>query len=469
MLNEIISNPIAADEKLVVNPYPTNLAVESSLKRPLSESKNFNFEDLKRTKIDISDVLKIIGWKQFCEIDEVIYTNLVQKFYSLATVLDGHDVILCCLNQTDIIITTDILAKVFNIPNSGVKLFGRKWYDEAKVEKISVLKKLLVHPQPARDYPITALKNEFKINHNLCTHSLLPRSGSKYRVNDTDLMIIYHLVQGKRVNLPYIIIQHMKNVIQDTKGNGGLPYSMPLTKIFKEFQLSFIGEEAKRIWKPFNSKNVSHIKLNYDVGALALHQIPLHKEEYLKEEEEEENPLHSLVNAIIVESHRTTQSASLNSKESSKIHVSVPHFDLNLSTDLNLSSGFGTTHVPISTIPPVDVNNSALFESDCLNKFLNSSPKNIDPLPSELPPLLSHFSSFGSFRSTATSPINDPPFEPQNPTISNEIIYAELTFLHADVHHLHEYFVAFLFTYYGMVPPAPTFHASSSNPPPHDL
>lgn len=58
-------------------------------------------------------------------------------------------------------------------------------------------------------------------------------------------MVIYHLTHGKRVNLPYLIIQHMISALKDNKENVGLPYSMALTKIFKEFKLSFIGEEAE--------------------------------------------------------------------------------------------------------------------------------------------------------------------------------------------------------------------------------
>lgn len=160
-------------------------------------------------------------------------------------------------------------------------------------------------------------------------------------------MVIYHLTHGKRVNLQYLIIQHMISALKDNNENVGLPYSMALTKIFKEFKLSFIGEEAERHWKPFNSKNVSHIKLNSSDGALGLHQIPIPREEFLKVEEEE-NPLHSLVNAIIVESHRTSQFASLNSKNSSKfmlqplisisisLLISISHLDLELHLFLSL-------------------------------------------------------------------------------------------------------------------------------------
>jgi hypothetical protein len=77
---------------------------------------------------------------------------------------------------------------------------------------------------------------------------------------------------------------------------------MALTKIFEEFKISLIGEKAIENLKPFNSKNISHIKLHTGDETLGLHQIPLPQEEFLKEEDDE-NPLLSLVNAIIVENH----------------------------------------------------------------------------------------------------------------------------------------------------------------------
>lgn len=150
---------------------------------------------MKKKEIMLDDVLKSIVWKEFCEIDKVIYSSLVQKFYSSGTVLEGHDVILRYLNQTNVIITTDILAKVF----------GRKWYDEVDLDRNDVISEFFDNVKPSKDFPVMALKNEYKILHNLCTHSLLPRSNNRYSVNDTDLKILYHLTHRKRVNLPYFM------------------------------------------------------------------------------------------------------------------------------------------------------------------------------------------------------------------------------------------------------------------------
>jgi hypothetical protein len=457
LLEDIISKPVNTKEKMILNPYLTNPA-PGILSRPLCESKSFDFEDMKSKKIVIDDVMTSIGWKEFCELDEVIYPNLVQQFYSSAEVLEGHDVIICFMNQTQIIVTTDILAKVLNIPNSGVKLFGRKWYDKVISDRNTVLNEFFGNVKPAKDFAVTSLKNEYKILHNICTHCLLPRISNRYRVNDNDLMILYHLTRGKMINLPYLIIRHMIAAIKDTKGNGGLPYSMALTKIFHEFKLSFIGETAAENLKPFNRRNIAHIKLHDGIETLGLHQIPLPQEEFLKEEEEE-NPLLSLVNAVIVESHLSSQSAPLD------VPNTYHHFvDPNISTDLKLSLDGNVE--PNPTTPLFDCENSALFGSSCLNRFINS-PKNDTPLLSDLP-IPSHFSSFDSFKSTETSPKRDTPIEPTNSIISNEMILAEVASLRGNVNNLRECFVSFMFQYFGMSAPVPVHDpGSSSNPPPN--
>lgn len=100
----------------------------------------------------------------------------------------------------------------------------------------------------------------------------------------------------------------------------------------------------------------------------------------------------------------------------------------------------GVEPIPLPVASPFNCENSALFSSSCLNKFLHSPPKN-DHLPqNEMPPLPSHFSSFGSFKSTGTSPKNDPPIEPTNSTITNEMLFSEITSLRSDVNNLRESF-----------------------------
>jgi hypothetical protein len=149
-----------------------------------------------------------------------------------------------------------------------------------------------------------------------------------------------------------------------------------------------------------------------------------------------------------------------------KILKQLSFFDPNVSTDLKLSIDIDHMSAPIISAPLPNLDDSALFDSSCLNRFIHS-PKNDNPLLSDLP-FPSHFSSFDSFKSTGTSPKNDPPIKPENSVISNEMLFAEIASLRGDVNNLHESLVSFMFQYLGMMAPVPGRDpGSSSNPPPN--
>lgn len=79
MMEDIISKLVNIKEMMMLNPYLTSPAPQIS-SSPLCESKSFDFEGIKTRRIVLDGVMTTIGWKEFCEIDEVIYPNLVQKF-----------------------------------------------------------------------------------------------------------------------------------------------------------------------------------------------------------------------------------------------------------------------------------------------------------------------------------------------------------------------------------------------------
>lgn len=65
MLDEIFSESIDTKEKVLVNPYSENDVLESTIKRPLSESKSFNFEDIKKRKSNWMRHWKLLDGKNF--------------------------------------------------------------------------------------------------------------------------------------------------------------------------------------------------------------------------------------------------------------------------------------------------------------------------------------------------------------------------------------------------------------------
>ncbi|GAV64092.1 hypothetical protein CFOL_v3_07610 [Cephalotus follicularis] len=73
----------------------------------------------------------------------------------------------------------------------------------------------------------------------------MPTSGGHEQMSYQDLYIMWHVVTGKPLNLPHLI---MKNMMRATfKVEGALPYGMVITKILSHFGILFGNEVASRI------------------------------------------------------------------------------------------------------------------------------------------------------------------------------------------------------------------------------
>ncbi|GAV69974.1 hypothetical protein CFOL_v3_13473 [Cephalotus follicularis] len=81
----------------------------------------------------------------------------------------------------------------------------------------------------------TNLLGEHRLLYHITTTHILPNSGGHEKMSYQDLYIMWHVVTGKPLNLPHLI---MKNMLRATsKVEGALPYGMVITKILKEKEL----------------------------------------------------------------------------------------------------------------------------------------------------------------------------------------------------------------------------------------
>ncbi|PNX85716.1 hypothetical protein L195_g041790 [Trifolium pratense] len=113
--------------------------------------------------------------------------------------------------------------------------------------------------------PSSKLKHVFKMLHNMCLHSIFPRKGSKDKVTENDMMIMYHMFNKIQLNLPYVMIQHMIYTIENESRKVTLPYGMFLTRVFNKFKVSFEGEDGKNSSTTFSLKNVGRMKFIGDI------------------------------------------------------------------------------------------------------------------------------------------------------------------------------------------------------------
>ncbi|GAU43403.1 hypothetical protein TSUD_135170 [Trifolium subterraneum] len=239
-----------------------------SKRKPVLPGRVFNFNDLINTDHDLTKYTNPLGWTNLFNIKETYYPSLISAFYFNAVVLSEKDQIVFDLKGIKVRVTEELFGKLLEIPTEGNKVYGINWFSKLCVDRTSFMKQIFEPGTPLTiDPPSSKLKHEFKMIHNVCLHSIFPRKGSKDKVTHNDMMITYHLSHQIKLNFPYVLIQHMINTIENENKKVTLPYGMFLTRIFREFKVSFEGEESRNTYTTFTTKNIDRMKKAEDVSS----------------------------------------------------------------------------------------------------------------------------------------------------------------------------------------------------------
>jgi hypothetical protein len=101
------------------------------------------------------------------------------------------------------------------------------------------------------------LKKEYNVLQNMCQYCIFSRLGSMGKVNDNDL--IYHLSKWIKLNLPYVIIQHMISTAKSGTKRIVIPYGILLTKIFQKLKVDSKKEHYEHVCQSFSLSKISII------------------------------------------------------------------------------------------------------------------------------------------------------------------------------------------------------------------
>ncbi|GAV82206.1 hypothetical protein CFOL_v3_25658 [Cephalotus follicularis] len=93
--------------------------------------------------------------------------------------------------------------------------------------------------------PTNLLGAEHRLLHHINATHILPTSGGHEKMSYQDLYIMSHVVTGKALNLPHLIMKNMLRVT--SKVEGALPYGMVITKIISHFGIIVENEVASRL------------------------------------------------------------------------------------------------------------------------------------------------------------------------------------------------------------------------------
>ncbi|GAU29254.1 hypothetical protein TSUD_392040 [Trifolium subterraneum] len=233
--------------------------------KPVAVSRMYNFAELSIGGVDLVKFVEPFEWKSFFHFKETIYPLLVQAFYFNAQVFPEKDLITSNIKDVELVVDPYVIGSVIGIKSEGMEVYGNDWYDQVKINKEDLKKKMFTEEGAKKHAPSSSmLKTEYKLLHNMCQHSFFPRTGSKDKVTNIDLLMMYHMAKGVKLNLPYIILHHMIHAATSGFKKIALPYAMLLTRIFRLYYADMSDTPFENHYYTFSLKNVSHMKKEVD-------------------------------------------------------------------------------------------------------------------------------------------------------------------------------------------------------------
>ncbi|KAK2444342.1 hypothetical protein QL285_015372 [Trifolium repens] len=314
--------------------------------KPVPAGRIFDFVELEKKGINVLKYVEPLGWTDFFKIKDSVLPQLVQAFYHNANVHEDKNLIISNIRGVEIQIDTETLGCLINLPFEGATIYGGDWYSKLGVSKEALILELFNEEGANMEEPTSSyLKKEFKIIHNMLLHCIFPRIGSKQKVTDIDLLIMYHMTKGIKLNLPYVIIQHMIHAAKSGSKKIALPYGMILTKIFRIFEIDESNQRVDNSCTVFGLKFLHHMKKetfseeSVDLGK--------RKREVFEKEDQihEKDGLEMLSDALGEQTENVLQSGS---SAGTNIGINTESIPSHLSTSLHFGTPFshGFTTVP---------------------------------------------------------------------------------------------------------------------------
>nr|XP_004515144.1 uncharacterized protein LOC101494360 [Cicer arietinum] len=215
-------------------------------------------QNLKKNGNAVQHHTDVLGWTSFLRISESYFPDVVRAFYYNAKTFADKSLIISTIKGVEIKLTPDILATILQLPTKGPSVFGDHWYSVLGLRKTEVLANLF--EENSTRHLATYLKPLPKVFNNMCQHTLIPHCGSHEYVSDNDALLIHHLLNCKRLNLTYVILQHMICAANKDYKKNTVPYGMVLTIIFSHFGVSLASEKSLIKISKFSTKNLSHMR-----------------------------------------------------------------------------------------------------------------------------------------------------------------------------------------------------------------
>lgn len=200
----------------------------------------------------LSNYLEKFEWDNWMHmvIGENYYPDLIVQFYREATIhteVVSDPRIQCYIQGKRIQLNCEKLARIFNIPNEGQKVFFKKKFkDTIRFENNKYWHTILSVPHGPNAVKLRELKPEFLLLSKFISNNILPKGGHVEDVTGLACFIMHRIAIHEPINLPFIILNYMSMIIEDNQIVGketcrALGYGLYLTRIFRRYGVDLEG------------------------------------------------------------------------------------------------------------------------------------------------------------------------------------------------------------------------------------
>ncbi|MCH80750.1 hypothetical protein A2U01_0001523 [Trifolium medium] len=385
--------------------------------KPVAETRFFQLESLYARGINLYKFLDPQGWTEIFRMKDTTFPHVAQSFYFNASTFAEKNLIISYVKGEEIHLTPEVIGKILRIPCEGTMVYGPTWYKALNVKKEELILELFTKKgQQMEDPKASLLKKEYRILHNICQYCIFPRLGSMEKVTDNDYMVLYHLSKKIKLNLPYVIIQHMIKTVQSGTNRVIIPYGVFLTKIFRYHRVNLREECSENDCHSFSSKDIFY--MHFDEEEVTDDEDVRAKRK--RQDVEIQENWNFLVNSMMEQSKNMLRTPNNEGNKSNTISSPLGnsfHFDPLFKDNLfsteqragKFLHGFYSTTTPFNTSLFSPVLNSSqgsmetFLSTDPVQQYLNTGFTMSAPIFSDgtMPSLPTSFATIDSFCSSA--------------------------------------------------------------------
>ena len=291
--------------------------------RQVMSGRRILFNFLEEIELELGEKIEDQGWVYFCSLNVPTYPTLVRSFYENLRIRD--DCIESQVKGKKIVISEELISSLFHMPHNGSKFLELE-------DKARALEAIRGTYNLKGNIIASTLSLEMRLLHNFISRIFIPRSGRFDWVSERDLAFMEKIVNGEPINLPYIMINQIKETTRKT--NTCLPYGMAFTVIFEAAHINLSGEDKREPHHTDTYTAKSLIRMGYSKidGEWKKKDLQEVSSSSEQEEDTEEEQVPTLEPAPILEDipidqHQETAPPSVEPQEQSRTE-STPTFSI---------------------------------------------------------------------------------------------------------------------------------------------